>query len=73
MTITVIVNDPDGYTLTSFGNGWAYALSGPYGDDVWVQDDAANDFRQELDDLTGPTGLQLHMQDALEAIWCNFH
>jgi len=73
MTRTIIEHQADGYTLISFGNGWAYELTSPRGESLFVQDDAANDFRRELDDLTGPTGLHLHMQDALSAIWHNYH
>lgn len=73
MTRNLIHNTVGGYSLVSHGKGLAYELTAPLGESLFLQGDDANDFRQELDDLTGPTGLQLHMQDALDAIWHNYH
>lgn len=73
MTRNIIEHQADGYTLTSHGNGLAYEITSPRGESLFVQGDDASDFRQELDDLTGPTGLHLNMQDALSAIWHNYH
>ena len=71
--ITIVHTQEGGYTLESIWNGTVYALHHPDGSKLVFAGDAAADFREELDDLTGPVGLQLHMQEALSAIWYNYH
>ena len=60
------------FALDSFGNGWAYALRkiNPL-KSVWVQDDDATQFREELDALE--TTRPNDSPDAiLGALWSDF-
>ena len=50
MSNGVTIYDRNGFILTSYGNGWAYALKdNSSGRDAWFQDDDATEFRARFD------------------------
>ena len=51
MASNVTIYQAGGYSLVSHGNGWAYTMTRPDGATLWLQDDDATTFRDELDSL----------------------
>ena len=51
MASNVTIYQAGGYSLVSHGNGWAYTMIRPDGATLWLQDDDATAFREELDSL----------------------
>ena len=51
MASNVTIYQAGGYSLVSHGNGWAYTMTCPDGATLWLQDDDAVTFRDELDSL----------------------
>jgi hypothetical protein len=69
---TLTIMEGDRYSLESYGNGWGYTLrEKASGLSVWLQDDDAAQFRDELDALE-----LAHPRDTtdaiLDALWSDF-
>lgn len=47
------------YSVTSHGNGWAYEVTDQAsGESLWVQDDDADQFRQNTNDFENESEIQ---------------
>lgn len=72
MTTQVTIRDGNAFSLVSFGNGWAYRLvNRPHGLSVWLQDDDATRFREELDGLEDARPHD-DADSILSALWDDF-